>query len=83
MSIKPEKPNIAGILAGITGQEMTHLALASNLLIAMGGRPLIAFRDKVPSYPGKLPGGVLPELVLKLDVLSREQLELFAKVETP
>ncbi len=40
---------------------MSHLAQAANLLIAIGGRPVIDSAQTAPSYPGKIPGGVLPQ----------------------
>lgn len=36
-------------------EEMTHMALACNILNAIGGRPVLAQASIVPKYPGPLP----------------------------
>ena len=51
---------------------MAHLSLVSNLIVAFGGRPLIAFKDKIPKFPYTYPMGLLPEIHPKLDILSKE-----------
>jgi hypothetical protein len=46
---------IAAILRDIIIEEMGHMALAANILLAIGGRPRLNDPSFVPSYPGQLP----------------------------
>jgi hypothetical protein len=46
---------IAAIISGIVFQEMQHMAIAANILNAIGGSPLIDDPKFVPHYPGGLP----------------------------
>lgn len=46
---------IRTILAGIVVEEMSHMALAANVLIAIGGWPLFDDPDFIPAYPDALP----------------------------
>ena len=46
---------IARQIQEIVIEEMLHMAIASNILIAIGGSPSINGSDFVPSYPGPLP----------------------------
>jgi hypothetical protein len=63
---------------------MLHLALACNMLASIGGKPtLYDTTTNGLSYPARLPGGVHPELVLKLSGLTDDALEDFLEVELP
>ncbi|MGH3871783.1 MAG: ferritin-like domain-containing protein [Pseudonocardiaceae bacterium] len=42
-------------LGAIVGEEMIHMALACNILNAIGGAPVLAHASVVPIYPGPLP----------------------------
>ena len=42
-------------ISAIVREEMTHMALAANILNAIGGSPVLADPSVVPSYPGPLP----------------------------
>jgi hypothetical protein len=46
---------IARQIHEIVIEEMLHMSIAANILIAIGGSPSINGRDFVPSYPGPLP----------------------------
>ncbi|MEV5910919.1 ferritin-like protein [Streptomyces chartreusis] len=63
--------------------EMSHLGLAGNLLTTIGGVPRLADASVVPAYPGPLPGGIRPELTVFLSGLSKESLDLYARIEEP
>ncbi|MFD6968295.1 ferritin-like protein [Streptomyces sp. NPDC059949] len=63
--------------------EMSHLGLACNLLTTIGGVPRLADERTVPKYPGPLPGGVRPELSVFLSGLTKESLDLYARIEEP
>ncbi|PRC93424.1 ferritin-like domain-containing protein [Solimicrobium silvestre] len=62
LSLKQGKNDeIATLIRGIMGQEMLHMCIACNILIAIGGTPRINTRGFAPDYPGPLPmhiGGV-------------------------
>ena len=42
-------------ISAIVREEMTHMALAANILNAIGGKPVLADASVVPTYPGPLP----------------------------
>eukprot|EP00731_Ephydatia_muelleri_P001489 Em0001g1489a len=65
-------------------QEMQHMLQTANILIAIGGRPVIDSGRTVPSYPTRLPGGVLPNLNVTLKKFSREHVyRVFMGIEVP
>ena len=72
------------LIRSVVMQEMLHLAQAANLLIAIGGRPVIDSAQAVPSYPGKIPGGVLPGLNVTLQKASPKYIaDVFMMIEFP
>ncbi|WP_242909445.1 ferritin-like domain-containing protein [Actinomadura terrae] len=78
-------------LIGISIEEMLHLSLVRNLMVAIGYGDDISFYDEdfIPSYPSTMlnrynpedPDG--PEIVLTLERLSRDQVGTFRRVEMP
>jgi hypothetical protein len=83
-SIKEDPDRVERILHHIVGQEMSHMALAGNLLSALGGVPRVAHRSFIPKYPTDyLPGGIKQKRPLDLRPLSFEQLEVFMQIENP
>jgi hypothetical protein len=75
---------IAELIRGVVVEEMQHAAQVCNLLNAVGGHPRIGRPGLVPTYPGPLPGPVLPGLVVTLRRMSLEQVEnVFMAVERP
>ena len=82
-TVKPQASPVAKSIREIRGEEMVHLALACNLLTAIGGTPILADASVIPSYPGPLPGGVRPGLIVTLRKLSREQAGVFMAIEYP
>jgi hypothetical protein len=55
-SLRPSvNPQIAEQIRNIVIEEMLHMTIAANILIAIGGCPAINLRDFVPDYPGPLP----------------------------
>lgn len=55
-SLKPgTNQRIAQLIRGIVIQEMLHMSISANILIAIGGRPVINRPAFIPSYPGPLP----------------------------
>ncbi len=72
------------IIRSVVMQEMLHLAQAANLLIAIGGRPIIDSPQAAPIYPGKLPGGVIPGLTITLQKASPKYIaDVFMMIEFP
>ena len=66
-------------------QEMQHIAQVANILIAIGGRPVLDSNATAPKYPAiGLPGGVLPNLHVNIEKFSKEQVyRLFMAIEMP
>jgi hypothetical protein len=60
---------------------MLHMALACNMLVAIGGRPRI--NTNAPLYPGKLPLNVHPELTVPLMGFSPDMVKVFMEIERP
>lgn len=55
-SLRPgTNTEIANQIRGIVIEEMLHMTIAANILIAIGGAPSINQSDFVPKYPGPLP----------------------------
>ncbi|KSV76020.1 hypothetical protein N185_16360 [Sinorhizobium sp. GW3] len=83
-SIKSDPDRVEGVLHHIVSQEMNHLALAGNVLTAIGGKPRIARKGFLPKYPlNELPGGVQQKLPIALKPLSFDQLAVFMQIEYP
>lgn len=66
-------------------QEMQHVAQVANILLAIGGRPVLDSNTTAPQYPTLgLPGGVLPHLHVNIEKFSKEQVyKLFMVIEMP
>lgn len=82
-SIEEQQSDAAKLLRSIVAEEMLHLALAANLLLAVGGEP--DFRDPAlrPAYPCALPR-IWPPLTLNLAPATPEQLRTtFLVLEQP
>jgi hypothetical protein len=71
------------IKAQISIEEMLHMGLACNLLVALDQSPILNTSDGVPIYPGKLPGNVNPNLTVSLQGLSKKSLLDFLSIEQP
>lgn len=75
---------VAGILRSVVNEEMLHLALAANLLNAVGGRPALDSPRMLPRYPGPLPGTVDDGLVVGLAPFSVALFrDTFMRIEQP
>lgn len=69
-------------IRSVAMEEMVHMAIAANLLAAIGGTPQIKTIDI--RFPTRgLPGGAEPDLHVGLAKLSRNQLKNFMRIETP
>ncbi|HEX8246769.1 MAG TPA: ferritin-like protein [Pyrinomonadaceae bacterium] len=69
-------------IRSVVMEEMVHMAIAANILSALGGTPSIQ-RIQV-AYPTKgLPGGAEPDLEIGLASYSKNQLKDFMRIEAP
>jgi hypothetical protein len=83
-SLGTANPQVASIVFTVIFEEMLHFALACNILNAIGGAPDIDRPDFIPTYPGRLPGGVEQGLTVHLRRMSdRQILDTFMVIEEP
>jgi rubrerythrin len=84
-SIKPgANGEIQRLILSIVLEEMLHMALASNILSAIGGAPVIDEPGFIPTYPGPLPGSVEAGLSVPLARLSLDLVQnVFMVIEEP
>ncbi|MFE3688759.1 ferritin-like protein [Streptomyces sp. NPDC059095] len=70
------------IIRSVLMEEMVHMAIAANMVAALGGSPDI--KGLAPAYATRgLPGGVAPDLPVILARLSPQSLENFMRLEAP
>ena len=82
-SIENEASEAALLLRSIVAEEMLHVALTTNLLLAVGGQPDFTSDAYIPRYPSELPHHD-PPLVLGLERCSMEAIEtVFMRIEQP
>jgi Ferritin-like len=74
---------IANIIQSVVVEEMLHMTLASNVLNALGGSPVIDSPGFIPTFPGPLPGGVESDLTVNLAPFSMNQLQTYLQIEKP
>jgi photosystem II stability/assembly factor-like uncharacterized protein len=82
-TIQNPTESVVGSIHQIRNEEMLHFGLACNMLAAIDGVPLLADSSVVPKYPGPLPGGVRPGLVITLRKLDTAQAKVFMDIEYP
>ncbi|WP_434632508.1 ferritin-like domain-containing protein [Chromobacterium sp. CV08] len=74
----------AALIQSVVTEEMLHMTLAANILIALGGNPDIVAIGKSLSYPGPLPAKIDNDLQVTLAALSRPQLKnVLMAIERP
>jgi hypothetical protein len=82
-SLDPERnPDAVQVVGSVFVEEMIHLALAANLLNAVGGRPRLDTPGMLPQHPRTLPHGDR-SLRLSLVPFGPEALEMFLRLERP
>lgn len=75
---------VQAIFRQILIQEMLHLALAANLLNAVGGKPVLFSENFIPLYPTRLPGGLMPTLEVPIEKCSIALIaDIFMAIEQP
>lgn len=82
-SLDPARNSEAAQVVGtVLAEEMLHLALAANLLNAVGGAPKLDTPELLPPYPHPLPHGDR-SVQVHLAPFGAEALELFLRIEQP
>lgn len=84
-SIKPDGNQLArALIQSVAHGEMLHMTLASNLLLGIGGTPKIVDYGTSLKFPTKLPMGVIPDLIVSLNAITKEQIyDVFMAIECP
>lgn len=82
-SVKDSSDPVAVAIREVLVEEMLHMSLACNMLVAIGGKPKIFDASVAPRYPAPMPGGVKPTLTVALEGLSKQALSTFMKIEEP
>lgn len=83
-SLDGSNGEIIGLLRSVVMEEMSHMALACNILNALGGEPVIDKPGFVPTYPGPLPGSVEQGLEVPLARFSLDLIKkVFMQIEEP
>ena len=75
-------PDAAEVVGSVFVEEMLHLALAANVLNAVGGRPQLDKPDLLPEYPRMLPHGD-KSFQLSLLPFGSDAIEMFLQLERP
>jgi hypothetical protein len=83
-SLKPGvNDRIAQLIHSIVVEEMLHMTIASNILIAIGGTPEINQKRFVPDYPGPLPMSI-GDLIVGIEAFSIPLVKnVFMAIEQP
>ncbi|MCG1019815.1 MULTISPECIES: ferritin-like protein [Burkholderiaceae] len=85
-SLKPGVNDmIIEFIRGIVVQEMLHMTIAANILIAIGGEPEINTPNFIPKYPGPLPMGIGGEdFKVGIEAFSMDLVKkIFMRIELP
>ncbi|GAA0929268.1 ferritin-like protein [Kribbella koreensis] len=77
-----KNPDAVQVVSSVFVEEMIHLALAANLLNAVGGQPRMDKREMLPRHPRRLPHAA-PGLELSLVPFGPEAIEMFLRLELP
>lgn len=82
-SLDPERnAEAVQLIGGVFVEEMIHLALAANLLNAVGGQPLLDAPHLLPRHPRTMPHAD-PDIELALLPFGQEALGMFLRIEQP
>lgn len=84
-SLMPSKNDeITALIRSIVIEEMLHMTISANILVAIGGKPQINHKKFVPKYPGPLPMGIGQGLIVPIKAFSRALVkDVFMKIEEP
>ncbi|KAI0668651.1 ferritin-like-domain-containing protein [Trametes maxima] len=67
-------------ILSVAEQEMLHLGLAGNMLVALGGKPKLYNKSFMPTYPASI---LYDKIPMRLAPADKENLECFLKIEAP
>lgn len=82
-SIEDPGSDAAHLLRSVATEEMLHVTLVGNLLIAVGGEPKFQDRSFAPGYPSYMPHHI-PPLELRLERCSEDLIRsMFMVIEQP
>ncbi len=81
-SLEVQNYTAYNVIRSVAMEEMVHMAIACNMLSALGGSPQLKKMD-VPFPSHGLPGGAEPDLYVGLASFSKEQLKNFLRIEVP
>jgi hypothetical protein len=82
-SLDPARnPDAVELVGSVFAEEMLHLALAANLLNAVGGTPRLDIPEMLPPHPRPMPHGDR-SLELSLVPFGPAALEMFLRIEQP
>ena len=72
------------LIREVVVEEMLHLTIVGNLLIVVGGKPILNKKEGVVAqYPTPLPNSAEQSFLVSLDHFNRDQIESFAVLEMP
>ena len=77
----PHHPYYRSIRDSIIQEEMLHMGLICNILVALDAQPQLV--ENHPTYPGPLPVGLLNGDDIYLQGFSKPALEVFLRIEYP
>jgi hypothetical protein len=77
-----DAPGVVNAVRGVVLEEMLHLSLAGNTLLAVGGTPKLYDPKIISAYPTPMPGRT-PELILHLRKMTNENLQTYIDLELP
>lgn len=81
-SLQVQGYTVYNLVRSVAMEEMVHMAIACNILAAIGGTPQIAKLS--PQFPANgLPGGAEPDLRVVLAKVSKKQIKNFMRLEVP
>ena len=85
-SLKPGKnEEIRQLIRSIVIEEMLHLTVSANILVAIGGSPKIDTPKFIPKYPGPLPMGIGgQDFIVGIEPFSKKLVhDIFMVIEEP
>src|SRR5260370_9938321 len=81
-SLEVQNYTAYNLIRSVAMEEMVHMAIAANILAAIGGSPQIK-SIRIPYPVCGLPGGTEPDLQVGLAQFSKNQLKNFMRIEMP
>jgi hypothetical protein len=82
-SLGGENEKAEEIIKSVVMEEMMHMALAANVLNAVGGKPELTTGGYVPRYPAKIPFHEPETFQVSLLPYGQEALKTFLAIENP